>query len=81
MRFTSLEVMADGSPCLEAFAVGEFEDPTAIFLDILYYRETLTASTYTLTCGGLTYSVALPEAATNKGMPEVLFNVQLDLRE
>jgi hypothetical protein len=84
MIFKSLETMVNGDHCLEAVAVGEFATPTAIFLDVLFYRETLRAGTYTLTAEDKAYTFDLPQVGaevTEQGFPDVAFNVTLTLKE
>lgn len=84
MIFKSLETLANGDPWLEGIAVGDFETPTALFIDIFHYRETLPAGTYTLEGEGRTYTFDLPQEeaqVTELGFPGILWNVTLQTTE
>ena len=79
----SAEQMPDGTPCLVAVMVGDFESSTinAIHIDFLIYRETLAPGTYTLEHEGQNWSFELPEEFTMQGLPDSKPNVQVELKE
>jgi hypothetical protein len=84
MIFKSLEVMGDDTPCLEAVCVGEFETPTQLFIDCLFYRETLKPGTYSLTAEDKAYTFDLPQEGvqvTELGLPGVIWGAQIALKE
>ncbi len=77
----SRECVSDGTHSLCVVCTGEFETDSALFIDILIHREALNPGTYTLAFEKKTWSFELPEAAVNQGFPQVLYGVQVDLRE
>jgi hypothetical protein len=84
MILASLERMADGTPCLEACTVGDAKSPTHIFIDVLFYRETLKAGTYSLIAGERVWTFDLPQdevQVTEQGLPGIKWNAQITLKE
>lgn len=84
MILKSLELMDNSDHWLEACCVGDFESPTQLFIDVLFYRETLKPGVYTLAAEGKTFTFDLPQEGaqvTEQGFPGVVFNVQLQTKE